>query len=277
MALYSLQSLFCKLYSIRGDGNAMRFAICYSFIAGALTLAANGFEFAPSGATLALGAINAVVLLIYNLSMVRAGGLGSYAFMMVCVLSGGIILPMIYDILFVSGEITALRAAAAAIMITAFILMNIKGISGKKSAKFLLLCATLFIVNGLYGVLMYIQQDMNNGAQRSEMIVITFVGTAIIAAACELISKKRGFISSFAVGGKPLLYLILSALSAAFAVNLLMYVITRVNLTVMNVVNNGGVFALSAVFAIVLFKEKPDAPRVVGLILALLGIVMLCV
>ena len=113
----------------------MQFSIVYGAVAGACTLALNGFAYAPSAATLALGLGNAVILLLYNLSMSRAGTLGSYAFMMICVLSGGILVPMVYDVLCWSASFSAMQLVAVAIMLAAFVIMNLDGFREKKSGK----------------------------------------------------------------------------------------------------------------------------------------------
>ncbi|MGI6239587.1 MAG: hypothetical protein ACOYI5_08175 [Christensenellales bacterium] len=274
VVIFSFQSLFCRLYtSARGGRGAIQFAVGYAAIVGVSTLAWNGFVYRPSGATLLLGLINAVMILLFNLSMVRAGNLGSYAFMMVCMLSGGILLPMAYDMFY--GRLDAMAIFGVIIMLAAFIIMNLGGIRGEKSGKYLAWCALLFVVNGFYAILMHLQQTIMAGAQREEMIITTFLGMAIATSAFELAVRKNTFLEGFRMSGRAFTFFLLSSISATVAVNLLLYAIGRMNLTALNAVNNGGVLALSAVYAFVLFKEKPTPPMVVGLMLACASIVML--
>ena len=102
------QSLFCRMYTSAQNGRgAVQFSVLYAFLAGVCTLAIGGFRYAPSGTTLLLGALNAVMLLTYNIAMVHAGNLGSFAFLMIGVLSGGILVPMAYDLLFLGTRLNA--------------------------------------------------------------------------------------------------------------------------------------------------------------------------
>ena len=274
--LYSFQSLFLKYYTLSRKGSgAMQFSIVYGVAAGACTLALNGFAYAPSAATLTLGLGNAVILLLYNLSMSRAGTLGSYAFMMICVLSGGILVPMVYDVLCWGASFSAMQLAAVAIMLAAFIIMNLDGFREKKSGKYLIWCLALFAANGAYGVLMNLQQRLANYAQHTEMIVTSFLGMGLITAVAALIKSPRMFINDFRMSGKSLVFMLASATCATLAVNLFMYSMKRVDLTVLNVINNGGVLVVSAIFAFALFRERPAPRTLIGMAMACISIVIL--
>lgn len=276
MTLYSFQSLFCRLYtSARNGGGAIQFSVFYSAFAGLCTLAINGFAYHPSVTTVVLGLINAMMLLTYNVAMVKCGNLGSYAFMMICVLSGGILVPMIYDVAYLGCSFSALQIAAVALMLISFIVMNLDGIAAKKNVRYLLLCATLFVVNGLYGVFMNLQQTLMHFTQRNEMIITAFLGMAAVTTAFELLFARGSFLEGFRMGRRAAVCVLVSAACATAAVNLLMYLMRLMNLTVLNVVNNGGVLVLSAVFAFTLFREKLELRKVLGMALACASIVIL--
>ena len=274
--LFSFQSLFCRLYtSSHGGAGAIPFAVGYAGIVGVCTLAAGGFAYSPARATILLGLLNAAMILLFNLSMVRAGNLGSYAFMMVCMLSGGILVPMVYDVFYVGERLSPLGYAGVAGMLIAFVIMNLDGFKGEKSGKYLLWCALLFVVNGCYGILMHLQQLLMKGAERSEMIVTTFLGMAVLTTVFELLFNRKKYIEEFRMSRKSLLYLLISSVCATLAVNVLLFLMRKINLTVLNVVNNGGVLALSAIYAFVIFKEKPAPRIVVGIAIACASIVLL--
>ena len=275
--LYSGQSLFLRLYNAsRGGRGEMQFTVFYGLFAGLCTLAINRFSYAPSTATVLLGLINAVVLVTYNISMNRAGGLGSYAFMMICVLTGGILVPMVYDMLYNKSSFNAMQIIAVVLMLVSFVIMNIDGIREKKSGKYLIWCLVLFIANGTYGILMNLQQTVMEFTQRSEMIITTFVGSGIVTAAMGLVKDRKGLIGGFRMSLKSALLMLLSALCATIAVNLFLYTMSGINLTVLNVVDNGGVLVVSAILAFVLFKEKPAPRTIAGIVLSCASIVMLC-
>lgn len=276
--LYSLQSLGCRLYTAqRNGGGAAQFSVVYGAFAGVCTLAIGGFSYNPSRITLILGIINAVILLTYNFSMVKCGNLGSYAFMMICVLSGGILVPMVYDAIYLNYSFSMLQIAAVVLIIAAFVVMNLDGLKARKNARYLMWCALLFIVNGLYGVFMNLQQTLMNFTQRNEMIITTFLGMSVLTAAFGLIFTRNEFVSGFRMGKKAAIPMAMSALCATLAVNLLMYIMKSINITVLSVVNNGGVLVLSALFAFTLFKEKMEKHTLVGIVMACASIVMLSI
>lgn len=275
-ALYSFQSLFCRLYTEarKGEG-AVQFSVFYSAFAGICTLSLNRFSYFPSRITLILGLVNAMILLSYNISMVKCGNLGSYAFMMICVLSGGILVPMLYDAAYLGYSFNVLQIIAVALIIASFAVMNLDGVRAKKNLRYLMWCAILFIVNGLYGVFMNLQQTLMEFTQRNEMIITTFLGMAILTTVFELVFARKEFLNGFRMQKKAVLPMVLSSVSATLAVNMLMYVMKSVNITVLSVINNGGVLVLSALFAFTIFKEKLKANTAIGILMACASIVML--
>lgn len=274
--LYSFQSLFCRLYTAaRNGGGAIQFSVFYSAFAGVCTLAVNGFSYRPSLITLILGLINAMMLLTYNISMVKGGNLGSYAFLMICTLSGGILVPMVYDLIYLGHTFSILQIIAVILMLAAFVIMNLEGVHAKKNLHFLMWCGILFLVNGLYVMFMNLQQNLMQFTQRNEMIITTFLGMAVLTTLFELVFARREFLEGFRMEKKALLPMIISSLSATIAVNMLLYVMKAINVTVLNVVNHGGVLVLSAIFAFTLFKEKMEKHTVIGILTACASIIML--
>lgn len=276
--LYSWQSLFCRLYTnARNSEGALQFSVFYGALAGVCTLAVNGFSFAPSRTTVALGVINAMILLTYNISMLKCGTLGSYAFMMISALAGGTLVPMVYDALYLGYEFSLLQLAAVALMLVAFVVMNIDGVKAKKNLRYLMWCGILFVVNGFYGVIMNLQQTLMNFTQRGEMIITTFLGMAVLTMAFEMIFARRTFLRGFRMNKKAAGAMIVSSVCATIAVNMLMIVMKSVNITVLSVINNGCILVLSALYAFLIFKEKVEKHTIVGMIAACASIIMLSI
>ena len=276
--LFSFQSLFCRFYSSERAGEgAVQFSVFYAAFVGISTLAVNRFAYAPSGVTVLLGLINAMILLTYNIAMVRCSSLGSYAFMMVCSLSGGILVPMVYDALYLGYQFSLFQLAAIALILIAFVLMNLEGFTEKKNMRYLIWCAILFAANGLYGVLMNLQQTLMNFTMRNEMIITTFLGMALMTSAFQLLVARKEFLRGFEMSRRAALHAFLSALSATLAVNLMMIIMKSVNITLLSVMDNGGVLVLSALYAFTLFKEKPKPSGMLGLLLVGVGVIMLSI
>ena len=124
----TLQSLFSRLYSDRypratGMASALAYAVFYGAFIGLATLALEGFAFAASPATWILGVANALVLSLYNLSLLQAGISGGYAAMMVSLLSGGILVPAVSNAVFLGQALGAAQLAGIALLLLAIVLM----------------------------------------------------------------------------------------------------------------------------------------------------------
>lgn len=195
--LYSLQTLFCKLYSDKFKGRAELITPVFCILESAaiviISLAFNGFRFNLSLPTIIIGVINAAVLFGYNTSLIAAGARGSYAFLNVAMLFGGIIAPMIY-----SCNIFKRRCAGAAEIYCYrgnadfFILMNLEGLRpGSVHISYYLFCLLLFVCNGVYGTLIKVQEQIDK-SQSKEMIILTYGIMGVIATDTACFQRKIG-------------------------------------------------------------------------------------
>ena len=207
--------------------------------------------------------------------MGRAGSLGSYAFMMICVLTGGILVPMVYDALYLKNSFDIVQIIAVVLMIAAFVVLNLDGTKEKKSGKYLLFCITLFFANGAYGILMNLQQNLMEFTQRNEMIITTFLGMGCVTAVSALVKSPKGLIDGFRMKPKSAIFMGTSTLCAAIAVNMMLYAMKVMNFTVLNVVANGGILVVSSIYAFVLFRERASVRKILGIAMACASIVML--
>lgn len=279
--LFSFQSLFCKLFSQKhaASGLAMTstvFSIAYGAFAGLATLILAGFHFSPSSQTLLLGLLNAVVLLVYNTAMIEASRGGSFSFQMICVLFGGIVLPLLHKLLFLGGSLSGIQIAAIVMMLAAFVLMNLKGLTLKGSTgKFLLWCGALFFTNGIYGILMDLQQRTLNGAERNEMVILTYLVMSLLYAAWQGVRNRRTLAESFRMGKEPLVFLLLCCVSATAAAHLMLYLLTLVDAPVLYTIDNGGVLVLSVLYSCILFRERLNTAQTAGIALSVASILML--
>ena len=279
---YSFQSLFTRLYSANYEGpdssqSTTAFNICFGAFIGAATLITGGFSFAPSWPTTLYGLLNAGMLLLYNTAMIESGNRGSYSFLMISSMFGGITVPLAIGVAFMGETITALQGAAIVLMLISFVVMNARGISFKgASGAYYLWCFLLFLSNGLYAAIMNIQTTVMAGGERTEMLTILFMTSALIVAGTQLV-KGRGkeMIEGFKMGKKAALFLLVCCASATAAANLLMYNLSLMEASILYTIDNGGVLVLSVLYSLILFRERPRWEQWAGIGLALASIVML--
>lgn len=283
--LFSWQSLCARKYteSYAGPNPAHAsnvYNIIYGCVIAFLTFCLGRFRFAPSLPTILLGMVNSVVLITYNRALVRGSVLGSYSFLMVFPLSGGILVPMVYNLLFMGERLSGLQFLGIGVLMAAILIMNKSGLrlQGERPPRaYFVSCITLFFVNGFYGQLMNIQQSVMQGAQREEMIIITYALTGL--ASLALMLRRPGELKAgLRMGKKAALLAGVACLIATSATNLMVYLLSVMeNTTILFAIDNGGVMLLSALYAIVFFKEKATPSQLTGMALAVASIVLLSI
>ena len=279
--LYSFQTLFCKMFSDRYPGkphlSSPVFCILQAIFITITTYAFNGFHFSVSPLSLCFGILNAVILFGYNTSLIKAGALGSYAFLSVSYLYGAIIVPSLYGILFLKEAVTPLKIIGIIMMLLACVFMNLEEIKLKDSSiTYYIFCILLFLFNGAYCTIIKMQTIYHNEEKQS-MIMITFALMGIIALIDLIHKEKENTLQAFKLDKKCLPSLILCLISATLAINLLMYVLPLIDTAILYTVQNGGVLILSALYSVFLFREKLSSKKFIGIVIAVISITILSV
>ena len=298
IVLYSLQTLFCTFFNQKYKGREDLsssvfcilqgvFIVIFTLVWMAFDISASldgfsakwiGFSFAPSLFTVCIGVLNAVALFGYNNALIKAGAKGSYAFMNIAMIFGGILIPAIYE-MFTGHKLEVYHYIAIAVMFVAFILMNYKDMKLKGTPLiYYIYCIILFVCNGLYGVFMKVQSG-HAESESNEMIIITYGLMGIIALIQLAFKEKKQTAAAFKIGKQAVLPLILCLFIAATAINVYMILIPLLGniVTILYTIDNGGVLVLSAVYSVIFFKEKIDKMKLFGIVLAVIAIVALAI
>ena len=280
--LYTLQSLFCRLYTEHYPGDKKVAPSVFAFVCGVIvtvvSFICSGFKFEFSFLTVIFGAINAVVLYCYDTFIVKASDAGSYSVLMVFNLSGGIVLPAIFSNLVFKDHLGLVKILCMLTIFAAIYMVSYKprseSKSSKVSGKFILLCILLGASNGAYGIMLDYQSRTTGVAQKEEMVALTFMGAALISFLVLLLSKKKGALAAFKQTRASLLFLILCSVVSALAINTLVYLLPLVNVTLLYTFDNAGVMMLSAIASMILFKEKLTKINLIGC--AVMCLAMIC-
>lgn len=274
--LYSFQSGFANMFqrSYPGDKRyaSQVYSVFYGLIVSAATLVFAGFSFHPSVTTVILGVINGAILVTYNSMLIRASASGPFSVVMIFNLSGGILIPMVWSIVVDRLPLSPLQYAAIALMLVLFVFLNREDKKTPVSAGFLMYTLLLGLANGIYGTLLNVQKNLLNESENAEMIVCTFLSSAVFAFVLLLLQAGREALSGFRQNVRSALYVTAASVSAAAAVNLLMHALGLVNVAVLYAMDNGGVLLVSVLWSTVILKEKLGKPKLIGLILAVIAI-----
>lgn len=278
---FTFQGFFGKLYAgaYRGEQNAATpvFACIYGLIVGVSVLAAAlGFRFAPSAPTWILGIVNGFMLFLYNLGMINASRTGPFSLQSIFRLLGGVVIPLLFSVLYWGDSLTALQLAGIAVMLVSFVAINMDG-EGMKGMQrsYIGWTVLLFVVNGVYGAIMDSQQRIMAGAQRNEMIVVTFLCSSLVSLVYLAATQKKAAPSAFRMSKKAWLYAVGGGVSAALAVVQMMVMLSRMPAAIYYTVSNGMVLVLSVLLSAVLLKEKLTRQVLIGIALSVISLVLL--
>lgn len=279
---YTGQNIFNKLYSVEYDRSPEAatpvFSIIYGLFTAVATFAYNGFHFRASPLTVVFALGCGIALFCFNLSLINASRSGPYAFQSMMMLFGNTLLPLAFSVLFWKETLTWAQILGIAVMLGAFMFFNCRGFTfagaGKKYYFWVIL---LFFANGLYGIIMDSQQKLLHQTERSEMIILTFLVSALISVIYLLMTQRKKAPECFRMGKKNWIYALCSSACAAVAINILLLALRLVPAPVLYTVNNGGVLMGCALLGAVLFHEKLEKHMIAGLITAIAGLILLSI
>lgn len=286
IAAAACQSGFCSMFGRFYPGSSARspriFSIFYGLIVAVVTFAVAGFSFDPSPTTWILGTVTGFALVAYNTFLLMAAERGSYSIVMIFNLSGGILIPLFYSVLVTGNRLSIPQIIAIAAMLAAFLLINREpkkeigqDKKTKDSAVFLLLSVLLGLSNGAYGTLMNRQQELMESGENEEMIIITYGVSALAAFVMLLFQTKGRCVPDFKQTPKSALFMVLAAICAAISINMMMHILSLINVAVLYTLDNGGALLISVLWSVIFYKEKLNPTKIIGLILAAASFVTL--
>ena len=277
--LYTLQSFWCKKYTDSYPGKADNASPVFTVVSGltvvVVAFVMSGFTFSAKPLTILLGVANALVLAGYNYFIIKCSQLGPYSILMVFNLAGGISLPAVFAVLAFGDEMSLWKALAILAVFASVYMVSYRKEEkeSKKSRGFLLCCLALGICNGAYGVLFDAQQRLTGADEKEEMVALTFGIAATICFILLLVKEKKATLPAFRQNRRSLVYLIACSLVVASAINLLVYILRLVDVTLLYTLDNAGVLLLSVLASAIFFKEKLSKLNAIGCITMCIALV----
>ena len=130
----------------------------------------------------------------------------------------------------------------------------------------------MFLLNGVYGTLLDVQQRYTGADDKEEMIILTYFVSALVSALFLLFKRKKQFICDFKQTKLSFIYLLVCTLASTMAIHLLIYIIPLINITVLYTFDNAGVLLFSVLASCIFFREKLSKINVVGCGLMAIGL-----
>lgn len=276
-----------KYYTDRTRAGAVQgfvFGAATYFAAAVFMLCLGGFG-EHSRFTVLLGILFGVVTAIQGITHLAALQVGPMSYTSV-IISFSTLIPTLSGAILFDESLGAAQIVGIALMLVSFILSAKSGGNEKSvNFKWMLLCLISFVTCGSIGVMQKIHQSTDFCAEINALLTVAFISSAVLCAAFAAvleirerrrtgtekrcpISKRRALLfcgimiaSGICVGANNKINLYLSGVmdSALFFPTV-----------------NGGTLILTALAAVILFKEKLTLKQWIGIAAGIASVIFLC-
>lgn len=236
-----------------------------------------------------LAGLLAVDMVAYNLLSLRALSLGNLAVYSMFMMLGGMALPVLYGVIFLKEDLSVCKIIGL-ISLTVFMVLQALSSRNKSGEKqqansqdqtakekqknriYFLYCMTVFIVNGLTGVISKAHQVGENAVDEKSFLVLSCAFTVILGLLIfvieRLATRKKTLQKELMamLKAKPL------GISAALGIVMyganyfLLLAARTVPASAQFPIVSGGVIALSALASVLIFKDKLSKTETVAVV-----------
>ena len=280
--LYTLQSFLCRKYTDHYPGKAHMASPVFTAVSGATVVAVcfavSGFSFKASGLTVLLGFANALTLLGYNYFIVKASQTGAHSVMMVLSITGCITVSALTAHFAFGDELSIFKLLALlGVFLSVYLISHRKGERLAAGKAFIPACIGLGLCNGAYNALLDVQQRLSGTEEKEELVAITYGVAVLVSLLQMLLREKKELPRAFRQSRLSLSFLLICSLITAFAINVLVYVLPLVDVTLLYTFQNAGVMLLSVLASCVFLKERLSPVNIVGGVLMCGSLVMVSI
>ncbi len=243
----------------------------------------NRFSLQVNRFVLIITFINALVNNVYGIIGILAMKYGSVTLYTMVAMSGGMLIPYFYGIIFIGEPLSVFTVVGAVVLVTALIInaFSTPVKTEKSGLKFFIICCLVFILNGTSSLLGKIHQINAAALPTNDFIVwlsiFSVINCAIFLSVYVLYRKlknkkaertirpKQIFHSAYVSFGHGVFY--------GAGLMLQLWAAIKLPASVQYPFITGGSVILSTVFAKIVFKEKLNLKNIISLILLMTGTV----
>lgn len=235
----------------------------------------NGFKIDFSVYSFAMAAVMSTLVMVYNIIGFRFLKRGAMALYTLFLMSGGMLVPYIWGILFLGEPCTVLRTAAVLIILVGVVLANVS--REKADFRLILMCAAVFLLNGFCSVVSKLHQiEVNFRCVNTvDFVILNGIFKFIFGGIIWVFARRKGENGE----SRPLRGEVLPIIAASAVVGGVSYILQLLSArslpaTVLYPFITGGSIVFSTLAGWLIFKDKLSKQLVLGIILCVIGTVM---
>lgn len=271
---FAMNKIYQKL-----RGTSPKVSLFFNSVLGLATaiifFAVNNFRLSLSPYSAFSAMLMSALVMTYNIMGFRILKQGSMAIYSLFLMTGGMVLPYLWGLIFLNESFSAFRTIGLIIIIGGVFLSNFSG--EKINIKQICMCLAVFVLNGLVSIISKMHQiEMNYQCVSTiEFVILGGIFKFFIAGFLFLAFKNRDVRRSQKNNfSKSLIVIILSAVIGGTSYFLQLYGAKSLPATVLYPFVTGGSIVFSALTGVLLFKEKLSRKLIISVVLCFVGTVM---
>ena len=274
--LLAVAFAFQKRYQQK-QGTDLKVGLTFNAVVGLVTAilfwGVNGFAVKFSFYAIIMAACMSICLLSYTILGFKVLKEGNMAFYTMFLMTGGMVVPYVWGVLFLNESLSVLRVLGLLIIVAAIILSNCSTV--KSTPGTLGLCIVIFFLNGGCSVISKLCQipGAYGVVEATEFVMWTGITRFLLCSAVLLILKfkthqENGEKSDF----RAVLPIIVGS-AVVSGISYMLQLIGAANLpaTVLYPIVSGGSIIFSTIAGILCFKEKPGTFQKISVALCFIG------
>ena len=249
--------------------SGLKFNALNGLLTAFIFFAFSGFKFKFSLFSVSLAFFMALCAMVYSIIGLRLLKTGNMSIYSVFLMSGGMLLPYLFGVLFLNEPLTLLRIIGVICILLAVFLSNRTKFKFKVS--FFLLCLSVFILNGFVSIISKCHQINTTFAPVYSTAFVMYSGICkfIFSSVALLLCKSK---SSFSFSSKNTVFIVTgSALIGGISYMLQLIGAKELPATVLYPMVTGGSIIFSALSGRIFFKEKLSSYQLISIASCFIG------
>ncbi|MBQ3115061.1 MAG: DMT family transporter [Clostridia bacterium] len=275
--LLTIAFLFQKKYQEKA-GTSVNAGLIYTILSGVFSavmfFVINGFTVRITLFSIIMSVLFSVAVTMYVFIGFRIMEKGNVSFYTLFLMSGGMVIPYIYGVLFLKEQLTLARVVGLVLILVAIISSNFT--RGKFDKKQLFLCTMVFLLNGAVCVISKAHQisAASQIVSSSDFVILVAISKIVISLLVLPFNKDKS-VDKPMVPFKSVILIVMMA-AAADGIAYMLQLMGAVNLpaTVLFPLITGGTIVLSTMMDFIFCKVKLSHKQWISVATAFLGTLM---
>lgn len=278
-ALLATEFAINKIYQQKYGSSpeiSLRFASISGLFKAIVFFIINKFEMDFTAYSFIMAMLMNCLVMSYTIIGFKLLSASSVAMYTLFLMTGGMTVPYIFGLLFLDEPFAILRTLGLILVLTGTIISNFQ--KSKINTKQIIMCISIFVINGFVSVLSKVHQTENNFAivNANEFIIIGGLFTFVFAGILYLFFKKKTNQECEKNNDVLRQIPVIACAAVVSGVSYLLQLFGAISLpaTVLYPFITGGSVVLSALVSKFFFKEKLSKKLIISILICFMGTVM---